>query len=147
VNGEAGSAGGTIPLQASISYIEKIEPAPKLAFVFVGGEEGLLLNDATGAVEGSLTKEGVEEHCGVAGAGAAAAPSAEPGNLCVFVGTMNEVSPADFLQLIIITGQSDKWKSPAPTSGAIVPFALEEFGNFGVITEGGFASGSWAVAK
>ena len=149
VNGEEGNQGGTVPLQVSISYLQKIEPAPKLAFVLPGGQEGMLVNTATGVNEQLLgNAAAVETRCGTSGAGAVADPDAEPGFLCFFVGTQNEVLPADFGELFFPPEQSDQWISPAPESGAIIPFSLEE----DPILEtppspGGYAQGSWAVGR
>lgn len=150
VSGEGGATEGEIQLQAPISYTQTVDPAPELDYVFPGGNTALIVDIETGALSGAgfLASEAeIEAACGVAGAGAVANPSAEPGHLCVFAATESEVELADLWPVLINAGQpSEKWISPSPTNGAIVPFELTKNEN-SEPTEGGFANGSWAVAK
>jgi Collagen triple helix repeat (20 copies) len=150
VNGEEGNDAGAIPLHVSISYLQKIEPAPTLDYIKPGGTVGVAMNTETGEGGPLTNATQVAAKCGVSGSGAVSAPSAQPGNLCVFAKTENAIQPAKWGS-VLFGGQSNLWKSPAPKVGAIVPFSLEE-----EIEEeevlfpasiGGFANGSWALAK
>lgn len=111
-----------------------------------GGEFGVVVDPETGAlVEIFNGPEGVEERCGVSGANAVANPDAEPGTLCVFAGTEEKLRALEE-PIIGAPNQSDLWISPAPESGAVVPFSLgeQEIFEFPAST-GGYADGSWAV--
>jgi len=155
-DGEEGAAGGTIPIQAAISYGQTIEPAPELVYVPVpggpfreGGFFGMVVDTETGTRTAQFLSSGeIEARCGT---GSTANPSAEPGYLCVFPEAEDFedpelLVPEGYFQMMISDPASslDTWVSPDPESGAIVPFTLEEF-DLGVDSEGGSIKGSWAV--
>jgi hypothetical protein len=135
---------GENPLQDSISYLAPIEPAPEVVYLQPGGSEGFKVNPATGA--GQFIGSG--EIGPLCGAGTAAAPTAEPGFLCVFADQVNGLLLGDVGKLFQAE-PGPSWISPDPESGAIVPFVLREpifEGLLGPNTAAaGFANGSWAV--
>lgn len=150
VDGEVGEAEGAVKPQVSISYLAAIEPAPDLVYVVgplgeaaFGGEEVALVVDTENGkliepVEGGAA---IEARCP---GNDPANPEAEPGNLCVFADTEEEIVPADVLPLVS-GGELSSWTSPDPESGAVIPFTFKDTEIFGLNSPGGFAKGSWAV--
>jgi Collagen triple helix repeat (20 copies) len=154
VDGELGFAEGTtkvseepIPLQVSISYLKKVEPAPDLVYVLPGGLQASLIDPETGtSIENGNLETVIEPRCGT---GTVANPQAEPGNLCVFAETEEEIKTAGFEVKEDLSGfePNPLWASPDPESGAVIPFVLKESLPFNepIDSEGGYAKGSWAV--
>lgn len=143
-NGEAGAEEGKIPLQASISFVKSISPAPDLVYRMIGfGGATFAFNTETGApIDFEVTSKEFEERCGT---GTVTIPDAKPGNLCVYVGTEQGLLPAGFGKLAEENeAPIARWASPSPTTGAIIPLVLNE-PVFEFESLGGFANGSWAV--
>ena len=142
---EEAAKGGAIPVRASISYLQKIEPAPAVAWVGPGGAAGIVVNPTNGhKVEPLNNASEVAAKCGVSGATAFEHPSAEPGYLCVFVGAEEEIKVGGYVALAF-TGESSLWISPAPEYGALIPYSIQAQSPLFAGSEGGSARGSWAV--
>ncbi|HWM55683.1 MAG TPA: hypothetical protein VNO20_09875 [Solirubrobacterales bacterium] len=139
-DGERGEDEGGTPIQASISYLSTVEPPPDLAYIFTA-QTGYVVDTEQGTLIEPINKSPEREaRCGT---GTVSTPDAKPGNLCVFVETESEIRIADESKFFLEEA-SPLWKSPAPESGAIVPFELESE-IFETEFPGGYARGSWAV--
>jgi Collagen triple helix repeat (20 copies) len=154
VDGELGVEEGEVPIQASLSYLQSVSPAPDLVYVGAPGwalfeSQGLaaiVVDTETGSAVGFAV--GPSEVEGFCGSGTVSSPSAEPGYLCVFAELEEEIQPDALNALIGFEEPAPTWVSPAPQTGAVVPFTLsEESGPLSVPLEspGGYAKGSWAV--
>ncbi|HWM53876.1 MAG TPA: hypothetical protein VNO20_00595 [Solirubrobacterales bacterium] len=155
VNGELGEeeagADGTIPLQAAISFLSKVEPAPELVYLSgptsPSGGVILVFDTETGKV--TDMRESPSESGDFCGSGTISNPQANPGYICVFAETEKNVFPVDFFALLEAfleeeEAQSNAWISPAPQSGAIAPLTLIN-PSTGNPAPGGYAKGSWAL--
>ncbi len=144
MHGEEGANSGETPLQVSISYLENISPAPDVVFVTNTGGAFVVDPDIGKLVAGGIGGPEVEAtYCGTGSS--VSNPSAKPGYLCFFVDTQEEIAVADFLKLQL-EEESALWTSPAPETGAVVPFILRsEIPP--LESPGGYANGSWAVNR
>lgn len=155
-DGEVGDeelgASGEIPIQASISYLAKVEPAPEVVYIssptegslfeIFGSAHGFVVDPANGTPTAQLEESEIATFCG---SGTATNPEAEPGNLCVFAQKEEGIRIADFNQLGL-EQPAPHWVSPDPESGAIIPFVLNEKVSFLPFeSPGGYANGSWAL--
>ena len=125
----AADFGVEVPNLAEVSFPIPVNPAPTLIYVVKGGENAYKMEEGKPFPEPVLGKAEVEKLC----PGNAAAPAAEPGFLCVFVG---EQENAD-----ILTTKLPKWGIATPY-GDLIPVAL---GLGGIDPEAGFIGGTWAV--
>jgi hypothetical protein len=119
-------------VSVTASYPIRVEPAPSiLVYTFADEATAYAFNPATGE-ELQTTEENPEllTNC----PGNAANPEAEPGAVCVYVGT-EQVEASGLFSLFF---DPETGASPDPTSGAIFPL------NHGTSPEG-LVAGSWAV--
>jgi collagen triple helix repeat protein len=149
VDGEVGEeekgATGEVPRQASISYLEKIEPSPDVVYIFPGGASASVIDPQEGKVLESGGPELIESRCGIGAA--SGGPNAQPGNLCLFASLVKTIKEAGF-KLNFQTFEFDPnplWISPDPEGGVVVPFVLKEAFSPPINSSGGYARGSWAV--
>ena len=142
VHAEEGVAEGAVPARAAISYLTTIEPAPVIAYILPEGTSGVAIDPSTGNLVVSLDQTAIEARCGT---GTLAAPSAESGNVCVWVQAEEDIKFAE-IEPLLVSGHADLWESPSPTTGVMIPFSLEEQSIVAFPdSTGGYALGSWAV--
>lgn len=116
---------------ATISYPIEVTPAPGAeVWVDKSGENALVFAPQSGALIEFIEEDSaeVDSRC----PGSAAAPGAEPGNVCLFTKVEEEASFD-----IGIFGSPARVASPDPDSGALMSF--QSTGTEGLI------NGSWAV--
>ena len=153
-NGEIGDeelgATGEVPIQAAISYISKVEPAPDLAYV-ESSNEVAVFDTATGELKKGIPASNTAEREAICGAGSVANPDAKPGYVCVFEETREGLALAErecFNDILEENNPCPAWESPDPNSGAIVSFQLNEKDVIFLPpfeSPAGHAKGSWAV--
>jgi hypothetical protein len=145
VNGEKGEeAEGSIPLQAAFSYLESLGSMPDLVYCLEGASTANVIDTSTGTLITNLgcSGEEIEPFCGT---GTPANPDAEPGYICVFADTEEELFLADFLKLLSAE-PSPFWISPNPEGGAMAALSVVNFFSEEP-TPGGYAKGTWALNR
>jgi hypothetical protein len=123
----AAQTGGLKTSLVPVSFAFPVSPAPTLVIIRPNDEAGFLVKPS--GFEGFLSEEEIKTFC----PGSAAAPSAEPGYLCVYTEKQKEME-VGFPPSMLIEGFAN------PTEyGAAVPVIV------GATAEEGEVRGTWAV--
>ena len=112
-----------VPIQAPISYGTTLSAAPDVMYVFSPsgsfGGFAYVIDPTDGSLVGQLEHPAeIEADCGT---GTFSSPSAEPGYLCVFGETEEEM----VIGPLPIGVPKAQWVSPDPEIGAVIPFTLK----------------------